>query len=232
MKFLLAIIYNDESLYADATPDDIAATFAAHGEFGEAAGKAGEVFVGGEGLQPIATATTVRVRDGERMLTDGPYAETKEQLGGYYLLECKDLDDALNWAALYPPGAEVGAVEVRPVMDYAAMEGQPRRRGERRLLTGPQYVLVDRPVPARVGTGGRRPRPHPRRPRPRRGGGPGRRVLTALERWPRDGLPDNPGGAGSSPLVRNRALDRYPVREALGLVLRRARGRVASARWQ
>ena len=62
---------------------------------------------GGEGLQPTATATTVRVRDGERMLTDGPYAETKEQLGGYYLLECKDLDDALNWAARIPE-AKIG----------------------------------------------------------------------------------------------------------------------------
>jgi hypothetical protein len=116
MKFL-AIIYNDESSYADATPEQVGAVFQAHGEFGQAAGEAG-VFVGGEGLQPVATATTVRVRDGERMLTDGPYAETKEQLGGYYLLDCKDLDDALAWAKRIPwPG---GAVEVRPVMDYEA----------------------------------------------------------------------------------------------------------------
>jgi len=119
MKFL-AIIYNDESMYANATPEDIAATFQAHGEFGEAAGQAG-VLVGGEGLEPTATATTVRVRDGERMLTDGPYAETKEQLGGYYLLECKDLDDALAWAARIPE-AKSGAVEVRPVMNYEAMQ--------------------------------------------------------------------------------------------------------------
>jgi hypothetical protein len=120
MKFL-CIIYNDESGYADATPDDIAAVFQAHGEFGQAATEAG-VFQGGEGLQPTATATTVRVRDGERMLTDGPYAETKEQLGGYYLIECKDLDDALSWAARIPE-AKTGAVEVRPVMDYEAMQG-------------------------------------------------------------------------------------------------------------
>jgi hypothetical protein len=116
----LAIIYNDESLYANASPEDIGAIFAAHGEFGEAAGKAG-VFLGGEGLQGTSTATTVRVRDGERMLTDGPYAETKEQIGGYYLLDCKDLDDALNWASQIPE-AKTGAVEVRPVMDYAAVE--------------------------------------------------------------------------------------------------------------
>jgi hypothetical protein len=121
MKFL-ALIYNDEHLYQDATPADIAATFEAHGKFGQDATAAG-VFAGGEGLQPIATATTIRVRDDERMLTDGPYAETKEQLGGYYLLECKDLDDALNWAARIPE-AKTGAIEVRPIMDYAALEGQ------------------------------------------------------------------------------------------------------------
>jgi hypothetical protein len=121
MKFL-AIIYSDESRFADATPEDIAASFQAHGALMEDSQKAG-VLLGGEGLQPVATATTVRVRDGERMLTDGPYAETKEQLGGYYLLECKDLDDALNWAARIPE-AKTGAVEVRPIMDYAALEGQ------------------------------------------------------------------------------------------------------------
>jgi hypothetical protein len=120
MKFL-AIIYNDESSYASATPEQVGAIFQAHGEFGQAATEAG-VFAGGEGLQPVATATTVRVRDGERMLTDGPYAETKEQLGGYYLLDCKDLDDALNWAARIPE-AKTGSIEVRPVMDYEAMQG-------------------------------------------------------------------------------------------------------------
>jgi hypothetical protein len=116
----LAIIYNDESVYANASPEEIGAIFAAHGKFGEDATKAG-VFAGGEGLELTNTATTVRVRDGERMLTDGPYAETKEQIGGYYLLDCKDLDDALNWAAQIPE-AKTGAVEVRPVMDYEAMQ--------------------------------------------------------------------------------------------------------------
>jgi hypothetical protein len=117
----MAIIYNDESSYADATPEDIGAIFAAHGEFGEAAGKAG-VLLGGEGLQPVATATTVQVRDGERLLTDGPYAETKEQLGGFYMLECKDLDEALAWAARIPE-AKTGTIEVRPVMVYDEMTG-------------------------------------------------------------------------------------------------------------
>jgi hypothetical protein len=126
MKFL-AIIYNDESNYANATPEDIGAIFAAHGKFGEDSRAAG-VFAGGEGLQGASTATTVRVRDGERLLTDGPYAELKEQIGGYYLLDCKDLDDALNWASQIPE-AKMGAIEVRPVMDYEAMEGSGQSAG-------------------------------------------------------------------------------------------------------
>jgi hypothetical protein len=117
----MAIIFNDESLYTDATPEEIGAIFAGHAEFGEAAGKAG-VLLGGDGLQPVATATTVRVRDDERLLTDGPYAETKEQLGGFYMLECKDLDEALAWAARIPE-AKTGAVEVRPVMVYDEASG-------------------------------------------------------------------------------------------------------------
>jgi hypothetical protein len=126
MKFL-AIIYNDESMYATATPEQIAATFAAHGAFGEASRAAG-AFLGGEGLEPSSAATTVRVRDGERLLTDGPYAETKEQLGGYYLLECNDLDDALNWASQIPE-AQTGAIEVRPIMNYEAFESMGNAEG-------------------------------------------------------------------------------------------------------
>ena len=91
----------------------------AYGAFGQEIEDSG-VYVAGEGLQPTATATTVRVRDGERLVTDGPFAETREQLGGFYLLECKDLDEAIGWAAKIP-GAQVGSIEVRPVMDYEAM---------------------------------------------------------------------------------------------------------------
>jgi hypothetical protein len=74
-------------------------------------------FKAGDGLQPSTTATTVRVRDGKTMTTDGPFAETREQLGGYYLVEAKDLDTALGIAARIP-GAKTGSVEVRPVMIY------------------------------------------------------------------------------------------------------------------
>jgi hypothetical protein len=117
MKYLLTI-YGDESRRADLTAEEGAQVMAAYEAFGRESAAAG-VLVGGEGLQPTATATTVRVRDGERLLTDGPFAETREQLGGYYLLDCRDLDDAIGWAAKIP-GASTGAVEVRPVMDYEA----------------------------------------------------------------------------------------------------------------
>jgi hypothetical protein len=118
MKYLLTI-YADESRYASMTPEDSARLMSDYGAFGQEAQAAG-VLLGGEGLQPTATATTVRVRDGETLFTDGPFAETREQLGGYYLLECADLDEAARWAAKIPDARD-GAVEVRPVMDYEAM---------------------------------------------------------------------------------------------------------------
>jgi hypothetical protein len=118
MKYLLTI-YADESRYASMTPEQSGALMEAYGRFGREAQDAGAL-LGGEGLQPTATATTVRVRDGETLLTDGPFAETREQLGGYYLLNCADLDEANRWAAKIPDAAS-GAVEVRPVMDYEAM---------------------------------------------------------------------------------------------------------------
>ncbi len=79
--------------------------------------KAAGVMVAGDALEAISTATSVRIRDGKTELTDGPFAETKEALGGYYLLECKDLDQALEWAAKIPT-AKYGTIEVRPVMVF------------------------------------------------------------------------------------------------------------------
>jgi hypothetical protein len=75
--------------------------------------------VGGEALHPTASATTVRVKNGKRVLTDGPFAETKEQLGGFYLIDVKDLDEALKWAEKIPSVGS-GSVEVRPVVDFSA----------------------------------------------------------------------------------------------------------------
>jgi hypothetical protein len=85
------------------------------------------VILGGEGLEPTSSATTVRVRDGERVLSDGPFAETKEQLGGFYLLECASLDEAIDWAAKIP-GASTGSVEVRPVMNYEGAGSEDAQR--------------------------------------------------------------------------------------------------------
>jgi hypothetical protein len=112
MRYMLSI-YVDESTFVDATPEDRAGMTAAYAEVTEQLEAAG-VLRGGDGLQPSSTATTVRVRDGEPLLTDGPFAETREQLGGYYLVECADLDEAVRWASAIP-GAQWGAVEVRPV---------------------------------------------------------------------------------------------------------------------
>ncbi len=125
MKYLCTI-YGDESQWGEVTPEQSAEVMAAYGAFGEAAEKAG-VMLGGEGLEPTSAATTVRVRDGERLLSDGPFAETKEQLGGYYLLECGSLDEAIEWAAKIP-GAASGSVEVRPVMNYEAAGGEDARQ--------------------------------------------------------------------------------------------------------
>lgn len=79
--------------------------------------KADGKFIAGDALQPVATATSVSVRDGKSITTDGPFAETKEQLGGYYLLDCTDLDEALKYAAMIPTAA-YGRIEVRPVMIF------------------------------------------------------------------------------------------------------------------
>jgi hypothetical protein len=123
MKYLCTI-YGDESGWSDATPDQMSAVMAAYNAFGE---EAAGVILGGEGLEPTSSATTVRVRDGERVLSDGPFAETKEQLGGFYLLECGSLDEAIDWAAKIP-GAATGSVEVRPVMNYDAVGGEEARQ--------------------------------------------------------------------------------------------------------
>ena len=115
MQYLLTI-YVDEADFANATPEDGMKMMAAYDAVTEELKQAG-VFLGGEGLQATSTATTVRVRDGEPLLTDGPFAETREQLAGFYLVDCGDLDEAVGWAAKIP-GAARGSVEVRPVIDY------------------------------------------------------------------------------------------------------------------
>ena len=93
--------------------------------------KAAGVWMANDGLCPTADATTVQVRDGKTLITDGPFAETHEQLGGYYLVNCKDLDEAVGWAAKIP-GAKYGSVEVRPLnvrsQKQAAKTGHENKR--------------------------------------------------------------------------------------------------------
>jgi hypothetical protein len=118
MKYMLTIT-REEGGYEDASPEEMRAVLNAWNDYTEALKGAG-AFIAGEGLQESATATTVRGFEGdERVVTDGPFAETKEQLGGFYLIEVADLDAALEWAKKIP--ARGGAVEVRPVMDYDAV---------------------------------------------------------------------------------------------------------------
>ncbi len=109
----LALIYADESVWERMTDGEREAAYEQYGEFAEAARAAG-VLVGGEELGSTNSATTVRVRDRERLVSDGPYAEVKEALGGFFILDCTSFDDALDWAARIPAAAH-GAVEVRPV---------------------------------------------------------------------------------------------------------------------
>jgi hypothetical protein len=109
MQYLLLIYANE----AEPPPGDVNALVAEYGAFTQAIVQSG-AFKAGDRLQPTSTATTVRIRDGKTMVTDGPFAETREQLGGYYLVEAKDLDEA-NAIAAKIPGARFGSIEVRPI---------------------------------------------------------------------------------------------------------------------
>jgi hypothetical protein len=115
MKYAFTI-YVDEAQREVASEEDRSATSQAYGVLTQEMQEKG-VLVAGEGLYPTQTATTVRVRDGERDVTDGPFAETKEALGGFYVLDVKDLDEAIEWAAKIP-GAQSGSIEIRPVMVF------------------------------------------------------------------------------------------------------------------
>jgi hypothetical protein len=114
MKYL-CLIYEDETFWTRTPKAELDAVMAGYREFGTTYIQSGHV-LGGNALQPTATATTIRVRNGKMSTTDGPFAETREQLGGYYLLEAKDLTEAIQIAAKIP-GAKTGSVEVRPIME-------------------------------------------------------------------------------------------------------------------
>ncbi|MBR1220888.1 YciI family protein [Bradyrhizobium sp. U87765 SZCCT0131] len=112
MQYLLLIFHN-EAESASRSPDENAALTAEYGAFTQAIVQSGN-YKGGERLRPSREATTVRVRGGKSLATDGPFAETREQLGGYYLIEARDLDEA-NAIAARIPDARTGAIEVRPI---------------------------------------------------------------------------------------------------------------------
>ncbi len=114
MKYVL-MIYSNESNDAGATPEQQAAVMAEYNVFTQQLNDH-KAYLGGEALMPTSTATSVRVRDGKRTITDGPFAETKEQLGGFYIIEAQDLNGAIE-AATMCPGAKFGSVELRPVME-------------------------------------------------------------------------------------------------------------------
>jgi hypothetical protein len=116
MQYLL-LIYGPESESEDFSPE----TMEAYDAFWKHVSERGALKAG-EALHPVSTATTVRVRDGQTVTTDGPFAETKEILGGFYVVDVADLDEALGYAAMIP-GAKTGSVEVRPIVDFAALDG-------------------------------------------------------------------------------------------------------------
>ena len=112
MNYLL-LIYGEEAETLPSAPAAAQKMSDAYSVFTESIAKSG-VLRGGDALEVVATATTVRVRNGEVVVTDGPFAETKEQLGGYYLIECDDLDAAIEIASRVP-GAQHGSIEIRPI---------------------------------------------------------------------------------------------------------------------
>jgi hypothetical protein len=119
MKYML-LIYGDEKAWTDSEREQCLVESTALSHELNAKGQ----YLGASPLQPVATATTVRVRSGKRVVTDGPFAETREQLGGYFLVEARDLNEAIAIAGRIP-GARKGTVEVRPVVELAGLPSEP-----------------------------------------------------------------------------------------------------------
>ncbi len=117
MRYMF-LIYRREIAMAQGSPDDLQQLKAAHWAVIDETRRRG-ILEAAAPLQPTATATTIRIEGGNPMILDGPFAETKEQLAGYYILDCKDLDEAIGWAAKIPSGCQggEGCVEIRPIAD-------------------------------------------------------------------------------------------------------------------
>jgi hypothetical protein len=121
MKYL-CLIYDDEKMWGTMPKDQMDAMLGEYGAFTESIKKSGQ-YIGGEPLQPTHTASTVRIRQGKVSATDGPFAETKEQLGGFYLIDAKDLNEAIQVASRIP-SAKTGSIEVRPIMVHGAQQAR------------------------------------------------------------------------------------------------------------
>ena len=114
----VCLIYEDEKVLENMPKEEADAFFGEYFGFTEDIKTSGK-YIAGEALQPVTTATSLRMRNGKLSTTDGPFAETKEQLGGFYLIEARDLDEALALGAACP-GAKFGSIEVRPIVDFDA----------------------------------------------------------------------------------------------------------------
>jgi hypothetical protein len=119
MKYVL-LIYAAEKAWASLSPEEQGRIYNGYMSYTEELSKSGKM-LGCEPLEPTATATTVRVRNGKTLSTDGPFADTKEQLGGVYVIDVKDLNEAMQWAAKIPD-ALTGSIEIRPVMNVSNIE--------------------------------------------------------------------------------------------------------------
>ncbi|MGH9756709.1 MAG: YciI family protein [Candidatus Acidiferrales bacterium] len=115
MRYML-LVYSQEANRATMSPEEAERIKSGHRAVMEETSKLG-IFRGAEPLKPVRSATTVRARNGKTMITDGPFAETKEQLAGYYILDCKNLDEAIHWASKIPTACQggEGCIEVRPI---------------------------------------------------------------------------------------------------------------------
>lgn len=124
MRYMM-LIYANETAASQRSPEARLQCMNHHFEFKDAATKAG-VYRASDPLQPTATATTIRVQNGKPIATDGPFAETKEQLGGYYILDCKDLDEAIVWAGKIAGASNSSsrAIEIRPIVEIAQLKDQ------------------------------------------------------------------------------------------------------------
>jgi hypothetical protein len=119
MQYML-LIYGNEKDWEERSEEEKRDQFQRYAAFSQALRERG-AYVAGEPLRPVATATTVRIRNDETLTTDGPFAETKEQLGGFYIIDVDTIDEAIEWAAKIP-AAEGGSIEVRPVMPIPVRE--------------------------------------------------------------------------------------------------------------